>query len=138
MEGAVALLGTFAEEIEASLCATYTGRDPLAEFFAGTITARALRVLIEGLPAGSAYANAVQETTWRDQELIAHDTNWQLRQLNAQLSNMFRGKGESPIEPEPLATPWDSRTIVDDVERERNEREKAELAATAARMFGNS
>jgi hypothetical protein len=136
VEGAVALLGEFAEEIEAALCATY-GRDPLAEFYRGDITARALRVLIDGLPPTSAYANAVQGHTWRDTELILHQVDWQLRQLNAHISNLFRPDGTDPIQPEPLATPFDDREVIDDVRREHTERQKQEALDMAARITGN-
>lgn len=130
-----ALAGLYPEELEASLCAQYPGRDPIAEFWRGQISPRQLRVLAEGLGPGSPLARARNGHSWTEHEWIAHDTNWQLRQLLALTYNVNAEKGKSAPEPKPLPTPFDEGTVTDALELEYIEGQRAEMDALAERMF---
>lgn len=91
--------------MEASLCAAYAPRNPLAEFWRGEITLRHLRVLIEGLPTDSALARAVRGP-WADREWILWHVESRLREslsvLAAIASTIQTGR---PVQPDYLATP---------------------------------
>lgn len=66
--------------------AEYAPRDPLAEYLAGKITLRKLRVMIEHLPPGSAWHRA-RGGPWRDTESLLWSIESRLRDLTVATHN---------------------------------------------------
>ena len=64
----------------------YAPRDPLAEYLAGRITLRKLRVMIEHLPPGSAWHRATAGP-WRDVESLLWSIESRLRDLTVATHN---------------------------------------------------
>jgi hypothetical protein len=106
--------------------------------FRGDLTFRGLRVLIDGLPADSAFVRAFQGTSWRDSEWILHDVSSQLRVLNASLANTFRKEGATPIEPTFLPTPNSGKSVAEDRTDAFYAQQRTEMDAVADRLFANS
>ena len=97
----LSLLGTHPEELEASLCACYAPRNPIAEFWRGEITLRHLRALVEGLPQDTALARA-ERGPWGDPEWIAWHVEARLSELLSLISGIVSG---NPGDPDYLPTP---------------------------------
>lgn len=95
--------------MEASLCATYSPRNPIQEYWRGDITLRHLRVLIEGLPPDSYISRSVRGTHWGETEWMLHDISSQLRILNASVHNALSKEADAIRDVEFLPTPNDDQ-----------------------------
>lgn len=135
-EAMLQLFGDFQGPADAALQATYAPRDPIAEFLTGTITARQLRVLVEGLPPDSAFHRAARENDWADNDWIARDTNSVLRVLLYTVESALSER--RPPKPEFLPSPIDGRTVQDEAEAEYLAQQRAEMDAVAAGWFANN
>ena len=71
--------------MEAALMQVYAPRDPVAEAIRGEISVRQLRVMVQHLPAGSAYERATRGP-WTDSERLQLATESRLRDVLAQLT----------------------------------------------------
>jgi len=129
------LFGDFQEAADAALQATYRS-DPIARFLRGRISARQLRVLVEGLPPDSAFHRAARENDWADGDWINRDTNSVLRVLLYTVESALSER--RPPKPEFLPSPIDGRTVQDDVEAEYLAQQRAEMDDVAAGWFANN
>lgn len=101
--------------------ATYAPRDPLAEYLAGRITLRKLRVMIEHLPPDSAWHRA-RGGPWRDTESLLWSIESRLRDLTVATHNasavtvaaITRRQARFAPQPKYLTTP--PRPVDDDAE----------------------
>jgi len=117
------------------LCATYSPRDPLGEYLGGTLSLRALRVLVEGLPPDSAYHRARRGHDWSESEYLSWAIESRLRDLNAALANLVRKAGTSAQKPTYLPTP-DEGTVAEAVIDEKyQEQQIEEFDEVTSRMF---
>lgn len=121
---------------DAAMQATYSPRDPIAEFLRGEISARQLRVLAEGLPPDSAFHRAHRENDWSDADWIARDTNSVLRALLHAVQSALSSK--SVPQPKFLPSPLDGRSVQDELEQEQIAEERAAMDDVAARIFANN
>jgi hypothetical protein len=135
---AVDLLGEYPEEIEASLCATYSPRNPIQEFWRGEISLRHLRVLIEGLPPDSYLSRVARGSQWGDLEWILHSVDSQMRVLNASVHNALSDKADVIKNVEFLPTPFDDKSVADEAEEKFLAQQRADMDAVADRMFANN
>lgn len=81
----------------------YPGRDPLKEILTGRITLRQFRIMVENLPPKGPVARALNGR-WGDDDWMLFDISSRMRDLSAQLYNLFRGTSP-PIEPAYLPKP---------------------------------
>jgi hypothetical protein len=124
--------------LEASLCATYSPRNPIQEYWRGDITLRHLRVLIEGLPPNSYLSRVANGSHWGDTEWVLHDISSQLRVLNASVHNALSDKAHLIHDVEFLPTPFDEKSIADDAEDKFYAQQRAEMDVLADRLFANN
>lgn len=130
------MFGDFQEAADAALQATYKG-DPIARFLRGKISARQLRVLVEGLPPDSAFHRASRENDWGDETWIERDSNSLLRMLLYTVQSALSDKRKPP-KPDFLPSPLDSRTVQDDAEAEYLEQLESEMDELQVRLFANN
>lgn len=71
--------------MEAALLQVYAPRDPLAEAIRGEISVRQLRLMVQHLPAGSAYERATRGP-WTDSERLLLAVESRLRDAHTQLA----------------------------------------------------
>lgn len=121
----------------------YAPRDPLSEFYAGDLSLRKLRVMIEHLPPGSAWHRA-RSGPWTDTEFLLHDIDSRLREVVVGVQNAavaivstLAGKHAGSPAPPPKFLPLPPAPPVDDVEdvaaAAGGEQHKAELASMVHR-----
>jgi hypothetical protein len=96
---------------------------------------RGLRVLIEGLPPGSAYARVVQGTNWSDTDYLLHDVSSGLRLLNVNYAAAHTEKGKPVPKFKALPRPGAEVSVEQAVAEEQNEQERIEMSALAADIF---
>lgn len=124
--------------MEAALLQVYAPRDPVAEAIRGEISVRQLRVMVEHLPAGSAYERATRGP-WTDSERLQLSIESRLRDVLSQLAYMaaafksaYKVSGE-PADPtymhEPLVLSDDQSAV----DAESRALEAAELDAVIHR-----
>lgn len=116
------------------MCATYSPRNPIAEYWRGKISLRQLRVLIEGLPPDSYLHRSARGTHWGEVEYMLWDVSSQLRILNVQVHNALLKEADAIREPEFLPKPDDEPDEVVEVSDEQ----VAQMEAAAARLFANN
>jgi len=117
------------------LCATYSPRNPIQEYWRGEISLRHLRVLIEGLPPDSYLSRSVRGTHWGEVEWMLHDVSSQLRILNASVHNALSKEADAIKDVKFLPTPNDD---IEDAVEEVSEEQVAEMESAAARLFANN
>ncbi len=85
------------------MCATYSPRDPIGEYWRGEITLRELRVLVEGLPTDSAmHRRYPQSQGWGPGEYLQADAVDALQALfRLTLAVNSEGGKYEPGEPTP-------------------------------------
>lgn len=121
--------------MEASLCATYSPRNPIQEYWRGEITLRHLRVLIEGLPPDSYVTRAARGNHWGEREWLLYDVSSQLRILNVTVHNALSEKSDVIRDVEFLPTPNDEPA---EVAEEVSAQQRADMESAAARLFANN
>lgn len=131
------LVGEYPEEADASLQAQYGGRDVIAEFLDGRISARMLRVLIQGLPTTSALVRAVRGHDWGDTEMLLHDLDSLVRFLRTDIA-AWATKKKQP-NPKLLPTPMDDlKTVEQALEDEYIEQQRDEMQVAIDALFANN
>lgn len=117
------------------MCAVYAPRDPIAEFWQGRLSLRALHALIVHMPPDNVFYRALGDG-WTEGERLTHDVGDMLRDLQITLVNINplvkRQVGDDDVRPRIL--PPNSRkrnTTVKAVDDGRSRREREELMALA-------
>lgn len=135
-EGVTMLVGPYAEEYDASLQATYSPRDPIAEFMRGEISLRQLRVLGEGLPESSAVIRAMRGHTWTDLEYLVMNVANGITLMRAEAPAIHTGK--RPAKPDLIKPPPEPRTAESDAEEQQQHRQRVEFTRAESALFANN
>lgn len=131
------MAGHYVEELDSSLQAHYSPRDPLAEFLRGEISGRQLRVITEGLPLDSAFVRAMNGHSWQEETVILHDISTSLRALHTMLGQALGAKPKPKFRP--LPTPFiDGKSAVATAqEKALAKQQRTEMDRTMQRIFAN-
>lgn len=118
------------------MCAVYSPRDPIAEYWQGRLGLRALHALIVHMPPGNVFYRAVSGDGWTEGEWLTHDVGEMLRELQLTIVNtnplVERKITEEDIRPRilPPARRRDG-SVAEDPDGELRMRERKELMALA-------
>lgn len=118
------------------MCAAYSPRDPIAEYWQGRLGLRALHALIVNMPPDNVFYRAVSGDGWTEGEWLTHDVGEMLRELQLTIVNtnplVERKITEEDIRPRILPpTRRRDESVTEDPDRELRMRERKELMALA-------
>lgn len=121
--------------MEAALCAVYSPRDPIAEFWQRKISLRALHALIVHMPPDNVFYRALVGSGWSETEWILHDLSDMLRDVQLTVSACAPFV-EHPLEDEdirprlkPPAMLAEETAPLEPVDEQIQAQERAELLA---------